>query len=336
MRNIHSGRPAHRPRVRRPMPRSLAADLIHSLDLSAEDRATVLTLSAPWAGVNDVLAAAAGPRMPLGELLVRAGRLTPLQLDTALADQRVSGRRLGEVLIRNGLLNAAELRAILAFQQRLAGRGCANAGPMQLGNLLVAIGRISPAQLDFVLERQRISKCRLGEALVDAGLATETQIAHGLRLQQVMLGVAVAVLLALSIPRAAAAPGAAYGAIALSATVLPYHRVEVVRQVATLNVTPADIARGYVDVPAATSLRAQTNARQGFRINFDPRSDWFDHATISGIGGSVDIGPGGGAAHHAYAGRDTSLELSYRFYIAPGFAPGSYPWPLQISSSVVY
>ena len=40
--------------------------------------------------------------------------------------------------------------------------------------------------------------------------------------------------------------------------------------------------------------------------------------------------------NQAYPGRDTLLQLSYRFYLAAGLVPGSYPWPLQISSSVVY
>ncbi len=164
--------------------------------------------------------------------------------------------------------------------------------------------------------------------------------ASGLRLcRETLPAVALAMLVGLSAQPVAAGPpahGAAYAAIALSATVLPYHRLDIVRQAPTLTVTPADVDRGYVDVAAGTLLRARTNDRQGFTVRFDPRLRLFDRATVAGIGAEVEIGPDGGFASHAYSGRDAALELSYRFHLASGIAPGSYPWPLQVSVSVAY
>ena len=50
----------------------------------------------------------------------------------------------------------------------------------------------------------------------------------------------------------------------VSATVLPYLRLQVLKQNSTLDVTPEDVARGYIDVAAATDLMARTNDRNGF------------------------------------------------------------------------
>jgi hypothetical protein len=339
MRHPRANHSTNRSRVRRRMLRDIAAELVGALELDREDRELVVALSSQWVGVNDILASAAGPREPIGELLVKAGRLTRLQLDDALAEQRTSGQRLGELLVRKGQLAAPELRSILAFQQRLGGASPANAGPLQLGNLLVAVGAITVAQLEQALEQQRQYKRRLGDALVSAGYATEHQVARGLKLQQVMLHVALAVLLASSLgPTAASAAsgGTAYSSVIMSATVLPYHRIEVVRQAPLLTVTSADVARGYVDVAGGTSLRALSNDHRGFTVSFEPRARLFERATIVGLGGDLNIGPDGGSVQHHYTGRDTSLELSYRFYLAASLAPGSYPWPLQISSSVMY
>jgi hypothetical protein len=339
MRRVRANHFTNRSRIRRQLPWEIAAALIRSLDLCVEDRDLALGLSALWVGANDVLAAAAGPRAPIGELLVKIGRLTRPQLESVLADQGESGMKLGEILVRKGWLTTPELRAILAFQQRLGNAGAASAGPLQLGNLLVTTGKITPAQLEQALLQQRQSKQRLGDTLVGAGYLTEHHVEHGLRLQQMMVRLALSVLLAMSLqsfPASAAAGGAAYGAITMSATVLPYHRLDVVRQSPTLTVTPSDVARGYVDVPAGTALRARSNDRQGFTVSFDPRMKLFKRATITGLGGAVDIGAAGGAAYYAYAGRDKELELSYRFYLEAGLAPGSYPWPLRISSSVTY
>src|SRR6266496_1537276 len=336
MRGSRANHFTNRFRARRVMPKEIATELIRTLDLDPEDRRFIAAISTQWVRSTDVLAAAAGPREPIGELLIKAGRLTRGQLDQALADQSESGMRLGEVLIRKAWLTAPELRLVLAFQRRLGKAGVAHAGPSQLGNLLVAMGAITLEQLDDALQQQQHSKRRLGDALVSAGLVSETQVARGLRLQQTLLRLALAVLLASSLVPVGAAAASAFSAITFSATVLPYHRLDVVRQAPTLTVTPEDVARGYVDVPAGTQLRAQSNERKGFSVSFDPRMRLFERATITGLSNAVDIGPDGGVANQAYSGRDALLQLSYRFYLAAGLPPGSYPWPLQISSSVVY
>ena len=330
---------ANRLRDRRSAPRQVAADLIHSLDIDPRERRLVESIAARWIGLREVLATAAGPHEPIGELLVRAGRLTREQLEAALVAQRDAGLRLGELLVKKGWLSEPELRALLAFQKRLGKVGADRAGPLQLGNLLVASGAISAEQLQFALVHHRQSNQRLGDALVRSGFATEHQVEQGLRLQRTLLTVALAVLLALSAHTAsagAAGAGAAHNTISLSATILPYHRLDVLRQAATLNVSRSDVERGYVDVPGATALRALSNDQKGFTVSFETRVNVFDRVTVAGLGAPLDLGNGGGAARYAYAGRETALELSYRFYLAAGLAPGNYPWPLLISSSVTY
>jgi hypothetical protein len=57
--------------------------------------------------------------LPLGELIVRAGLLSAVQLDAALAAARSSGRRLGEVLVDDELVDERELAQIVAQQEGL-------------------------------------------------------------------------------------------------------------------------------------------------------------------------------------------------------------------------
>ncbi|MGD9984388.1 MAG: GspE/PulE family protein [Porticoccaceae bacterium] len=56
------------------------------------------------------------PRQRLGELLVRAGKLAPRDLDQALAAQREMGDLLGRVLVRLGLLAEIDVAQVLAQQ----------------------------------------------------------------------------------------------------------------------------------------------------------------------------------------------------------------------------
>lgn len=57
--------------------------------------------------------------LPLGELIVRAGLLSALQLDAALAAARASGCRLGEILVEDELVDDRELAQIVARQEGL-------------------------------------------------------------------------------------------------------------------------------------------------------------------------------------------------------------------------
>jgi hypothetical protein len=53
---------------------------------------------------------------PIGAVLVESGAITQAQLDDALADQRVSGKRLGEILIDSGAITWLALAHAIAEQ----------------------------------------------------------------------------------------------------------------------------------------------------------------------------------------------------------------------------
>src|SRR5436190_2108686 len=169
-------------------------DLIGTMGLTPEQRHLVEHICAQWVRLEDILETAAGPREPVGELLVKAGRITRAQLDRALAEQGQGREKLGDILVRKGWLTEPELAALLAFQERLGTTGVQHAGPLQLGNLLVSAGKITSEQLQDGIRRQRGSKKRIGEALVEAGYTTDEQITQGLSLQRVLVGASLAAL----------------------------------------------------------------------------------------------------------------------------------------------
>lgn len=154
-----------------------------------------------------------------------------------------------------------------------------------------------------------------------------------------LVGVAVAAAFALcGSPKTAHAGSAGLGSstMKVSATVVPFLRLTMLKQSETLEVTAEDVARGYVDVPAATDLMARTNDRNGLWLSFDTRARVFRKAEVTGLVDGVEIGPSGGMAHQRFTGNRMLMRLSYRFFLAPEIGPGSYPWPLQISSTVMY
>jgi hypothetical protein len=131
----------------------------------------------------------------LGQLLVAGGFITPGTLQHALKAQRWSRRRLGEILVQRHELSDIERRTILKLQEKLTKHTLAlkSDGSMnpvlqlRLGQLLLASGEISSAQLDSALAEHSRQHRRLGEVLIDQQVITPIRLAHWLQLQKKLI-----------------------------------------------------------------------------------------------------------------------------------------------------
>ena len=70
--------------------------------MPADDKASVEAAHLPW--------------RPLGELFVARGLITELELETALAEQAATNKRLGEILVDRGLVSGPDLTSVLMEQ----------------------------------------------------------------------------------------------------------------------------------------------------------------------------------------------------------------------------
>jgi hypothetical protein len=108
---------------------------------------------------KEMLSRTQGIRVPLGNILIKQGWLTPQMLATVLINQQqdrlqqpsAEPQYLGEYLVAHGLLNAHQLELALAEQARLQQTG----QNILLGELLVYAGYITAASLEAILEQQR-------------------------------------------------------------------------------------------------------------------------------------------------------------------------------------
>lgn len=159
----------------------------------------------------------------LGEILVRGGFVRDYDVDNALRHQPRLAKPLGDILRRRGLLNREEQRLTLTLQARLRElqqtareffrmvapapllrRRCG----LQLGQLLIATGQISPSQLQQALTAQKRSKRHLGEELVEQGLISQHALNDKLRMQKRLWAAAMGTALAMHVtPGMAAGPG---------------------------------------------------------------------------------------------------------------------------------
>ncbi|MBO9542519.1 C39 family peptidase [bacterium] len=143
----------------------------------------------------DAMESAEGVRHRLGDILLKAKRVQPRQLDRALEEQKRTNEKLGEVLLRFGVITAAELDAVLTWQQGAHSNGT-TAVKLMLGEILVATDVISRDDLKRALESQRLTKKQIGEILVDTGMVKPNQIAQALKIQSKLFSAALVAILA--------------------------------------------------------------------------------------------------------------------------------------------
>ena len=124
---------------------------------------------------------------------------------------------------------------------------------------------------------------------------------------------------------------AASKSIAVSAFVTANAVVQVEYQAQQLVVTEADVARGYCDAPAASRLRVSSNSRAGYLISIFNRLPIFKSVRVDMPDASAQISRDGGSiAQHGRHGKEMLTQMTYRFMLADGVGPGTYPWPLQL------
>lgn len=314
----------------------LGATLVDLGVLDPADLKAVMALQEGLTRLDEALNLAAGIRHRLGDLLLRASRITPAQLDAALAEQGRTGEELGRILVRRGWLDQGELDTALEFQRRQAGEA-PTSGLLKLGELLVVTGQITRKQLEASLSRQKLSGRKLGEDLIEAGLVQPQQITRALQLQQNLITAALVAALSLgslAAPTDAVAAGSSTSTLTVTATVLRHANLRVMAQPASVVITQADIARGYVDVPAASQVEIKSNSPGGYMLVFESQSDFVRQTQVRGLGNEVQLGATGGVIAQPSPGAGmgkTTVALGFRFILADDARPGVYAWPMQMS-----
>jgi len=265
-------------------------------------------------------------------LLLKNGNITHIQLDHALNEQKRTGELLGDVLIRHGFIEEKELDAALAAQNNLKETPAPTA--FNLGDILIASGQITRKQLNDTLEQQKFSQKKIGELLVGRGYAQQSQVDQGLRLQHILITAALGTALVLS-PTVKAEAGSSGAGLTVTASVKKIARLKVLHQQPHMVITSENIAQGYLEVTAASRVEVRNSSLSGYMITFAVQEGAFRHVLVSGLGTELQINFGNGWMLMPHSKTPDVLELTYRFILSDDIKPGTYPWPIQISSLAI-
>lgn len=318
----------------------LGETLVRMGALDQRELDAVLFVQGDFASLKDSAKAAAGVRQLLDELLIRARRITPEQLELAMSEQIKVSKNLGETLVHIGLITESELDAVLAFQKC---QGCeSSSSRLRLGEILVATNHISREQLEKALIEQKISKKKIGEVLVEAGYIEPHHISFALGLQQKLVTAALIATLSLASAQnieaahsANSGAGASSAKLTVTATVQARASLKVLFQSPELVVTNADVARGFVEVGPASRIEIRNNNPAGYFLVFEGMGGPirpFKDVHVRFPGREVQIDFSGGMVAQPDSGRGSvTMELSYRFALTEDARPGTYSWPLSMS-----
>jgi hypothetical protein len=303
--------------------------------LGQVERDAAVMIQREFSTIAGAVNAAAGSRMTLEELLLLSSFVTQEQLDEAQQEQRKTGCKLEDALVRFGLFTERQIEIMLAFKAR---QGTGEPSCLALGELLVSAGYITHDCLKDALERQKETKKKLGEILVETGHCQTHHVEHGLHIQRHLVAAALMAALSLVPIEEARSSGSSSSAmsttIKVSATVLARSSLHILRQPSEIIVTNADIKKGFLDVSAGSLLEVRNNSRAGVSLIFDVHGLPFREIIVSGLDSEVSLGPNGGMITRQMTGANI-LSLSYRFVFDEYSQAGTYAWPLSLAVNPV-
>ena len=109
-------------------------------------------------------------------------------------------------------------------------------------------------------------------------------------------------------------------------------KADLIAQTHSIEITAADIAKGYVDVEQATILDVYSNNRDGYFLSFEAEYHPFSEIWVMDNNRTTLLPNGSGYVHQSNSSNQETKRLSYRFILPQLLTPGSYDWPLLVSA----
>jgi hypothetical protein len=129
--------------------------------------------------------------------------------------------------------------------------------------------------------------------------------------------------------------GAPRGDLEITTIVPLRSRIEKMDSPVFLSLSPEDVQRGWIELPAGSRLTVYNNCQSGYRLILEVMDTaWLDRLQLRAQGRETWVLNAGGSMFFPWEGSGRKiLELSYRFELRAGTSPGIYPWPLRLSAA---
>lgn len=140
---------------------------------------------------------------------------------------------------------------------------------------------------------------------------------------------AIALVLALATAVPAVA-GQARASFAVSAIVPARVTLTALDQPSALQVSAADVERGYAEI--AATYRVSHNDRRGYLLRLVPRQGLIRGIEVQGLATPLVLGDGPVEVFQPEPPGSHQLAIAFRFVLDPAVLPGRYPLPVLVNA----
>lgn len=120
--------------------------------------------------------------------------------------------------------------------------------------------------------------------------------------------------------------------LSVSVTVLPAANIEFQSVPAGLQISAADVRRGFVEVTQPTLFTVRSNSPNGFALEVLTVSPVLSSMIVEGLSSNQTLGADGGTLVQRWQKpQNLQLALKFKFALAPGLTAGRYPWPVRLA-----
>jgi hypothetical protein len=124
----------------------------------------------------------------------------------------------------------------------------------------------------------------------------------------------------------------AHSDFSVSVVVRPAANIEL-RSVPTgLDISAADLRRGYIEVLQPTQFTVRSNSPNGYALEVLTVAPVLSSMIVEGLNSDVVLGWEGGTIVQRWQKPQVlNLSLKFRFELVPGLSVGNYPWPVRLA-----
>ncbi len=118
----------------------------------------------------------------------------------------------------------------------------------------------------------------------------------------------------------------------MSVIVRPVANIELRSAPSGLNISAADLRRGYIDVVQPTQFTVRSNSPNGYALEVLTVAPVLSSMIIEGLNSDLTLGADGGTIVQRWQRpQAVNVSLTFRFELVPGLSTGNYPWPLRLA-----
>jgi len=118
----------------------------------------------------------------------------------------------------------------------------------------------------------------------------------------------------------------------VSVIVRPMANIELQSMPSGLDISAADVRRGYIEVMQPTRLVVRSNSPNGYALEILTVAPVLSSMTVEGLNSDLALGSEGGTVVQRWQKpQAVNLSLKFRFELLPGIGVGTYPWPVRLA-----